>query len=133
MIFFTSIANLSDDVGQTRTLTGTMIARSSTCIRTEDITLACLAVLLERIAVKIGFAYLAVVPVSIIEALKALARLGVAISHSHRIRVIIALAGFAFTTRCFRVAVVIVSTSFAARSCIALVTLTYDILCHRVQ
>ena len=91
------------------------MARTSSGVRSENVALARLAVLLKSIAIEIGFAHLTVETIRVVETLKTLASLRIAITRSVQIRVVATLTGLTPATGYLGIPVVIVGAYLATR------------------
>lgn len=109
-----------------------MIARSCDLVGAQDVAVAVLTVLSQGVAVKAGFAYLAVGTVGVVQAPKATARARIAVAGLTLIRVVATLAGLATTAGCFGIAKVILGAVFASGPGVALETFADHVLRYRI-
>ena len=82
MILFARVAQQANDVRQTGTLSGPMIARASVSVCAQNVAHAILAILLESIPVKAWLANLTVGAIGIVEALETTSSMWIAVPSS---------------------------------------------------
>lgn len=110
-----------------------MIAWSEGSVRTQDIAVTFLAILLKCVAVKSGLANLTVRPVGIVETLETTSGVRVTVTGLAQICVVIAFAWLALSTGYFGIAEIILGALVATRTSVSLVTLTNYVLRYRIE
>lgn len=128
MILLAGIAELSYDVRQTRTLSGTMIAGSRGFIGAEDVASAVPTVLSKGVPVEARFADLAIAAVGVVQALQAVTGVRIAVAGTTQVRVVATVAQLTATARYFGIAKVILGAVLASWSSVSLETLANHIL-----
>lgn len=116
MIFFTSVAEISNDVRETRTLSIAMIARSGAGVSSQNVAHAILAILFQGVTEVSRFAILAIRSIGIVETLQTSSGVRVAISRSREIGIVTAFARRTAAVRIFGIAVIILGAGFTPRS-----------------